>query len=323
MKLMVKILALMSAAMLALASGQAIGQAYPSKPVRLVVAYPPGGGTDNLARMIAPKLSERLGQPVIIENKPGAAGQIGVSYVAKAQPDGYTLLVGTDSEMMWNVGLYDKLPYDPVKDFAPISRLSSNPLIFAVNPSVPAKSLQDLIAMAKAQPGKLFYSEGAPVFRVAGELFKQRAGVKIGHVPYKGTAPAVTAAVAGEVQMVSSSIGPLLGNLSAGKLRGLAITSAKRNPLTPEIPTMAEAGIPDFVVVPWTGLFAPAGTPSEIVERINKEVAVVLAQDDVKGRMAKLGVELGGMPAAEFAAMHRADVAKWPKIVRDLGISAQ
>jgi len=192
-----------------------------------------------------------------------------------------------------------------------------------VNPSVPVNTLKELIALAKSQPGKLFYSEGAPVFRVAAELFKHRVGADIGHVPYKGTGPAVTAAVAGEVPMVSSSIGPAVGNIKAGRLRALAVTGAKRSPLLPDVPTMAEAGVPDFIVVPWTGIFAPAGTPPAIVDRLNKEIGLILQQEDIRARMVKLSLEASPTSAAEFGAMHRADIAKWPKVARELGIRAQ
>ena len=307
---------------LVLVCSQAMAQTYPNKPIKLIVGYPPGGGTDNLARIIAPKLAESLGKPVIIENKAGANAIIAAEYAARAAPDGYTLFVASDSEMVLNIGLYKHLPYDPVKDFVPITKLSSNPLVFAVNPNVPAHSIKELIALGKAKPGTLFYSAGAPVFQIAGELFKKQMSVDIMHVPYKGAAASVAAGVSGQVAMVSTSIGPLLGQLRAGTLRGLAITSRERSPLLPDVPTMIESGAADFVIDPWTGFFAPAGTPPAIIEKLNGAMRAVLELKDVNERMAKLGVDLGGMPSAEFAALLKSDLEKWPKMVRELGIHA-
>jgi tripartite-type tricarboxylate transporter receptor subunit TctC len=310
-------------AVLTLAAGGSMAQSYPSKPVRLVVAYAPGGGTDNVARILSQKLAERIGQAFTVENKPGANGIIGAEYVSKAAPDGYTLLVGTDSEMVLNTGLYDRLPYDPVKDFSPITVTSSNPLVFVVHPTFQGKSMKELIAMAKAKPGGLFYSAGATVFQVATELLKKQQGVDIVYVAFKGTGPAITAALAGEVPMSTVSIGPVLSHLRAGKLRGLAITSPKRSPLLPEIPTMAEAGMGNFEVVPWTGLYAPAGTPAAIISKMHNEMVEVLKQDDVLKRYAALGLTPGGIPSAETAALLKSDVAKWSKLLKELGIRAQ
>ena len=308
---------------LGLAGRDVVAQSYPNRPIKVIVAYQPGGGSDNIARIVGQKLSERLGQAVVIENKPGANGIVGTEYAAKAAPDGYTLLLGSDSEFVWSVGLYDKLPYDPVKDFAPVSRLSSTALIFAVSPSSGVHSLRELIAQAKAKPGGMFYSAGAPVFRVAGELLKKQAGIDIGFVPYKGTGPAVTAAVAGEVAMVSSSIGPLLAQLKAGKLRALAITAPQRSPQTPDVPTMNEAGMPNFVLVPWQGLFAPAGTPTAIIERLSREIAAALNDPEVKARLTTLGVDAGYMSPTQFGDLIKSDLAKWPKLTRELGIKAE
>lgn len=321
MKTVLRILGAFAA--LALAAGGSIAQSYPSKPVRLVVAYSPGGGTDNVARILSQKLADRMGQAFTVENKPGANGIIGTEYTAKAAPDGYTLQVGTDSEMVLNVGLYESLPYDPLKDFVPVTVVSSNPLVFAVHPSFSGKSMQELISMAKAKPGSLFYSAGATVFQVATELLKKQQGVDIVYVPFKGTGPAITAAIAGEVQIATVSTGPVMSHLRAGKLRGLAVTSPKRSPLLPELPTMAEAGMGNFEVVPWTGLYAPAGTPAAIVEKLNVEVAAILKQEDVLKRYAALGLTPGGIPSAETAALLKSDVAKWTKLLKELGIRAQ
>ncbi|MBI2959237.1 MAG: tripartite tricarboxylate transporter substrate binding protein [Betaproteobacteria bacterium] len=323
MKTAFRVLSMFAAAALVLGAGGSMAQTYPNKPIRLVVAYAPGGGTDNVARILSQKLAERMGQPVTVENKPGANGIIGSEYTAKSAPDGYTLQVGTDSEMVLNVGLYERLPYDPLKDFVPVTVVSSNPLVFAVHPTFQAKSMKELIAMARTKPGGLFYSAGATVFQVATELLKKQQSVDIVYVAFKGTGPAITAALAGEVPIATVSIGPVLSHLRAGKLRGLAITSPKRSPLLPEIPTMAEAGMGNFEVVPWTGLYAPAGTPAAIVEKLNSEVAVVLKQEDVLKRYAALGLTPGGIPSAEAAALLKSDVAKWSKLLKELGIRAQ
>jgi tripartite-type tricarboxylate transporter receptor subunit TctC len=304
------------------ASCAASAQSYPVRPVKLVVGYQPGGGTDSLARIIAPKLGERLGQPVTVENRPGANATIGVAYAAKAEPDGYTLLVGASGEMVYAPGLYDRLAYDTAKDFVPVIQLSTNPLIFAAHPSLAATSIGELIALAKAKPGALFYGSGAAPFQAAGELFKKQAGVQLINVPYKGAAPSVTAAVAGEVPLlvVGLSALPLV---RSGKLRALAVTSPRRFALLPEVPTMAEAGLPGFEVVPWTGLFAPAGTPRPIIDKLNAEMTAVVGLEEVKERFRALGVSGEGLPLSEFNALIKSDLAKWPKLLREFNIRAQ
>jgi len=322
MKTACQVLELLLASALALASGGSCAQSYPSKPIRFVTGNAAGGGTDILARGIAPKLSERLGQPIIVENRPGADGIIASEFVAKSAPDGTILLVGTDGQMVLNRGLHAKLPYDPVKDFAPVIRFSATPLVIAVHPSVPATSVAELIALARARPGELFYASGAPVFHVATELFKKQAGVNIVHVRYKGASPAQTATVAGEVGVIMSSLGPMLAQLRAGKLRGLAVTSSTRYTVIPDIPTMAESGLADFDVVPWTGLFAPAGTPRAIIDKLNSEAAVVLNLEELKERFAATGVALSGSTPAELGALQQADLARWVKMLKDLNIGA-
>jgi len=308
--------------MLMLAFGEAAAQSYPDKPIKLMVAYAPGGGTDLTARIIAPKLSERLGQPVIVENKPGANGTIGVGFAAKADPDGYTLLVATSAEMVYALGLYDGLSYDTGKDFVPVFHLTNNPLIFAVNSSLPVRSIRELIKLAKAKSGQLFFSSGAAHFQAAGELFKQQAGVDMPNVSYKGAAPAVTAAVAGDVSMVVSGYS-VLPQLKSGKLRALAVTSPKRYALLPDIPTMVEAGLPGFDVTPWSGLFAPAGTPGAIISKLNTELIAIFKLDDVKARFAAQGAIGEPMPLGEFNAVLKADLAKWPSTLRKLNIVAK
>ena len=323
MKRSFSILGVVVALVFGFAAADSPAQNYPNKTIKLVVAYAPGGGTDNVARILSQKLAERLGEAVTVENKPGANGIIGAEYVAKSAPDGYTLLVGSDSEMVLNVGLYDRLPYDPVKDFAPITVLSSNPLVFAVHPTFSGTSMKELIAMAKAKPGKLFYSAGATVFQVATELLKKQQGVDIVYVPFKGVGPAITAILAGEVPIATVSIGPVLAHVRAGKLRALAITSPKRSALLPDVPTMAEAGMGNFEMVPWTGLFAPAGTPGAIVDKLHSEVVTVLKQGDVVTRYAALGLSAGGMPPTETAALLKSDVIEKSKLLKELKIHSQ
>lgn len=316
------VLGLFLALALAFVTNDSAAQSFPNKPIRFVTGNAPGGGTDTLSRVLGPKLAERLGQPVLVENRAGADGVIASEYVAKSAPDGYTLLVGTDGQMALNVGLYATLPYDPVADFAPVTRLSSTPLIVAVHPSVPARSIKELIALAKAKPGELFYASGAPAFRVITEMFKAQSGVNIVHVPYKGAAPAVAAVLAGDVAMVTVSIGPLLSQLRAGKVRGLAVTSSKRIALLPDVPTMAESGLPGFEADPWTGLFAPAGTPRAVVDRLSSEMNAVLKHDETKEAMGRRGVVLGGTTPEELAALLKSDLAKWPKALKELQIRA-
>jgi tripartite-type tricarboxylate transporter receptor subunit TctC len=310
---------------LAFACGASMAQNFPSRPIKFVVGYTPGGGTDILARMIGRKLAEQLGHALIVENRPGADAGIGVEYVAKAAPDGYTLLVGKSAEMVFNTGLHARLSYDPVKDFIPIIPLSANPMVFAVHPSFPATSMRELVALARSRPGELFYTSGTAHFYVAAELFKKQAGVKIVHVPYKGSGPAINAAVAGEVPLIVTSVASALGQLRAGKLRALAVTSLKRSPFLPDIPTLSESGL-DFEVgegVPsWTGLFAPAGTPGAIVDKLYGELSIVLKSDTLKERYVALGYGTSAMSPAEFGAAHKAEIVKWTQVIRDLNLRA-
>lgn len=322
MKPALRTVSLLLALAVAFAAHESAAQGFPTKPIRFVTGNAAGGGTDTLARVLSPKLSERLGQPVLVENKPGAEGILASEFVAKSPPDGYTLLVGTDGQMVLNVGLYATLPYDPVADFAPVTRLSSVPLMIAVNNSLPAQSIKELIALAKAKPGELFYASGAPVFRVATEMFKAQTGTNIVHVPYKGAAPAVAAVLAGDVSMATVSIGPLLAQLRAGKLRGLAVTSSARVSLVPDIPTMAESGLPGFEVDPWTGLFAPAATPRAVIEKLSSEMNAVLRLEETKDALARRGVIVGGTTPEGLAALLKSDLARWPKALRELKIRA-
>lgn len=307
-----------------LVSGESAAQGYPNKTIKFVVGYPPGGANDILARFVAQKLSENLALPVIVENRPGADGIIGTEFVAKSAPDGYTLLTGASGQMIFNAGLHAKLPYDPLKDFTPVTMLYSDPLVFAVHPSVPANTIGELIALAKAKPGAMFYASAAPPFYVTLENFKKLAGVNIVHVPYKGTAQAVLATVAGESSLVIMTAGSLLQHIRAGKLRPLAVTGDKRDPAVPNIPTMTEVGIP-MRGLSWSGLFAPAATPRPIIDKLYSELAVVLKSDALRERVAGVGYGTGvlGVPPAEFDAFYKAEYAYWMKVIKDLNLAAK
>lgn len=321
MKIACRAIGLFLAFAVAFASVESTAQSYPSRPIKLIVGYPPGGTNDVLPRIISPKLAERIGQPVVVENKPGADALIATEFVARAAPDGYTLLVGASGQMVYTPALVPRLPYDPLKDFVPITMIGSDPIVFAVHPSVNATTIKELIALAKAKPGQLFYSSGAPPFYVATETFKRIAGVDITHVPYKGSAASVTGAVAGEVQLHAGSVGPALSQIRAGKLRALAVTSDKRDPVLPDTPTVRESGL-DFEGGMWTGLYAPAGTPSAIIDKLYSELSVILKSDAIKNQFATLGYDTNqlGMSPEELGAYHRAQLAKWSKAIKDYDI---
>lgn len=296
--------------------------AFPTKPVRIIVGFTPGSATDVTARMFALKFSEAWGVPVVVENTPGAGGTAGATRAAKATPDGYTLNYGANGAMAIAPGLYSKLAYDPARDFMPVSLLLSMSSIVAVNVDLPAKSIQDLVALAKAQPGKLSYaSPGAGTPQHIGvELFKIVAGVNLTHVPYKGAV--FTDVIGGRIAMTLQNAAAILPTIRDGRLRGLAVTSLKRSPNLPEFPTIAESGYPGFEAVSWFGLFAPVGTPPAIVTKLNQEVLKVLSQQDMRTRFAQLGLDTVGSTPAELGATVKADVAKWGKVIKDAGISA-
>jgi tripartite-type tricarboxylate transporter receptor subunit TctC len=325
MKTACKVLGLFLVFALTLACGVSTAQSYPSRPIKLLVGSLPGGGTDITARMVTPKFSEQLGQPVVVENKAGAQGRIAAEYVAKAAPDGYTLFAGGSGQMVFNPGLFASLPYDPVKDFIPITLFDADRLVFAVHPSVPAHSLKELIALAKARPGQLFHGSSGSPFHVAVELFNRQEGINIVHVPYKGAAPAANAAVAGEVSLIVISIAPILGHLQSGKLRALAINGTERSKVLPDIPTALESGL-DYEGITWAGLFAPAGTPRVIIDKLYSAMSIVLKDDEVKARFISRGREPSGgvgMPPAEFDAFFKAELAKWTKAIKELNIRAE
>ena len=296
---------------------------YPNKPVRLVLPFPPGGGTDTLGRVVGAKLSDSLGQQVVIENRPGAGANIGAEVVAKSVPDGYTLLMGNIAHAI-NVTLYSKLGYDLQKDLAPVSLLASTPNIVVVHPSVPATSVKELIAVAKARPGQLdFASSGSgSSAHLAGELFSNLAGIKMTHVPYKGGGPAVIALLGGQVSVGFATTPSVINHVKSGKLRGLAVTGARRSPSSPELPTVSESGLPGFEVVGWYGLLVPSGTSREIVSRLHAESVKLLKLPDVKERLDATGFEPIGTTPDEFGAYIRSEVEKWAKVVKASGIRA-
>ena len=295
--------------------------AYPTKPVRLVVPFPPGGATDIIARAVAQKLGETLGQSIVVDNRPGAGGNVGTELVAKAAPDGYTLEMGTVGTHAINASLYAKMPYDNVKDFAPIILVAGVPNVLEVNPTLPINSVQELIAYAKANPGKLnFASSGnGTSIHLSGELFKVMTGVQMTHVPYKGSAPAIQDLLSGQVQLMFDNLPPSLPQIKAGRLRALAVTSATRAPALPDVPTVAESGLPGFEASSWFGLLAPAGTPPAIIAKINAEVATWLASPEGKEKLASIGANAAGGSPDDFARHIQAETAKWAKVVKESG----
>ncbi len=308
--------------------GQARAQAdlaasYPSKPIRLIIPFAPGGGNDILARVLAPKMSEALGQPIVPENKPGAQGIIGVELVMKAPPDGYTVLVGPSGPMTGNPAMYAKLSYDPVRDFVPVTMIGSIPLILVVSSSLPVKSVQELVSYAKAHPTSVNYSSVAALFQLTSELFNQKTGTQFQHIPYKSSGDAVNAVLSGEVTIMFSDPPPAAGHLKTGRLRGLAISTPHRHPSWPDIPTLGETGIPDMAFVTWFGLFLPANTPLQIARKLHDEVARALALPDVRERFAALGVDPSGMPGEELAKVLAADIARWKAVAKAANIKAE
>ena len=297
-------------------------QGYPTKPIRIVVGFPPGGGNDIIARMVGAKMQESWGQSVVIDNKPGANSIIAAELVAKSAPDGYTLLVNATGGMSVNPVLYAKLPYDPLRDFVPISMVGSFPLVLAVNPSVPANSVQELVAYAKANPGKLNYSAGSTAFQVATEMFKQMTGVDVRHIPYKGSAASITAVIAGDVQMTIVDTPPLVPQLKGGKVRAIAVTSAKRSAAMPDLPAIAES-VPGYEMVLWRGVFAPAGTAREVAEKLNAEVVRIVGLPDIREKLGGLGVEPIGNTSEQMADWIRREIARYGPGVKAAGIKAE
>ena len=313
--------ALLVAGALLAGSLPASAQPYPNRPLRIVVPFPPGGGTDIGTRIVAQKLQEAWGQAVIVENKPGAAGIVGTELTAKSAPDGYTFMMGNIGTHAINVSLYKKLAYDPVRDFAPVSMVADLPLLLLVHPSVPANSVKELIALAKSQPGKLnFSSSGAGgSMHVAAELFKSMAGVDMVHIPYKGGAPAVADLLSGQVALSFSTVLETIQHVKAGKVRALAVTNDHRSIALPDLPTIAEAGLPGYQSISWLALFAPAGTPKEIVNKVSAESVRILKLPDVKERLLAQGAEPIGSTPEQLATILSADIAKYAKVIRESG----
>lgn len=301
----------------------AAAQSYPVKPIRLIVPYPPAGATDILGRIIGQKLGESLGQQVVIENRPGASGIIGADLAAKAAPDGYSLLVGQAANLAINISLMGKLPYDPVKDFSPVTLVASTPNLLVVHPSLPVRSVQDLIALAKAKPGAINYASagsGSPG-HLAAELLKKTAKIDMVHIPYKGAAPALTDVVAGQASLYFTSPISAQPFVKSGRLRMVAVTSAKRSPSLPDVPAVAEAGFPEFDLTSWWGILAPAGVARDIIERLHGETIRILNLTDVKQRYASLGADAVTNTPEQFAAYIKSEIAKWAKVVKESGAS--
>jgi hypothetical protein len=316
-------LAALAVGVLAVGPAAAQGNSYPSKLIKIVVPTSPAGGNDAMARIVAVKLSERLKQSVIVENKPGANGAIGTELVARSAPDGHTLLFGYIATHGINPAL-SKLPYDPVKDFAPITQIAAAQGVLVVTPSVEARSVKELVALAKAKPGKLSYASAgngtAP--HISAELFKKMTGIDLLHIPYKGSAPAVTDTIGGQTEVMFPSLVAASGHIKAGKLRGLAVTGKKRSPLFPELPTVAESGVAGFEIVQWYGFFAPAKTPKEVIGFLNREIVAVLKDRDTAKRFADQGAEIVTGSPEEFGKLVQSELAKWGKFIKEAKITA-
>ena len=309
----------------AIFAGSSLAQTvYPAKAIRYVVPFPAGGPLDIVARAIGQELNKSWGQPVVIDNRPGAGGNIGADLVAKAPADGYTILMGAVSTHAINVTLYNNLPYDPIRDFAPVTLITSVPNVLVVHPSVPANNVKELIALAKSRPGQLNFASGSTgsAGHLAGELFNSMAGVRMTHIPYKGAAPAVVDLMAGHVSLMFDNMSSALPNIKATRVRALAVTTLKRSPLLPQLPTISDAGLRGFDIATWFGIFAPAGAPPDIVARLNGEIVRILHTPEMKERLALLGAEPIGNKPDEFAAFIKAEIPKYAKVIRASGARA-
>jgi tripartite-type tricarboxylate transporter receptor subunit TctC len=299
----------------------AAARSYPDKPIRMVVPFAPGGATDIFARLVAQKLSESLGQQVVVENKPGAGGNLGADAVAEAAPDGHTIVMGTVGTHAINGSLYASMPYDAQKDFEPVALVAAVPNVMVVNPKVPAATVQEFVDYARSRPGQvnMASSGNGTSIHMSGELFKQQTGVDMTHVPYKGSGPALTDLLGGQVQVMFDNLPPSMPHIRSGSLRALAVTSPKRSPALPDVPTVAEAGVPGYEATSWFGVFAPAGTPRPIVDRLNAEINEALASPDAKARFDEMGAEARATTPAEFRDFTRAEAAKWAQVVKASG----
>lgn len=318
---MKRILLLLSFCLFAAQVPPGSAQGYPSRAVRVVAPFPPGGGTDLFARAVAQKLTSSLGQTFVVDNRAGAGGMIGADLIAKAPPDGYSLLITSSSTHSINPHLTRKMPYDALRDFVPVINIASAPNVLVLHPSVPVRTVSDLIKLAKSRPGALNYASNGTgtLSHLTGEMFKLQAGISLVHIPYKGGPPAVIDLVAGQVSALFAAAPTVLPQVRAGKLRAIAVTGARRSASTPDLPTVAET-LPGFDSVQWWAMFAPAGTAADIVERLNGEVARIVTDSEVKARFAAEGAEPVGGSAREFAAFVKADYDKWGKVVKAIGI---
>jgi tripartite-type tricarboxylate transporter receptor subunit TctC len=321
---MPKTFKLLAGAALALATAAAFAQTYPTRSIRLISPFAPGGGTDITSRAIAPKLTSAFGQQVIVDNRGGAGGMVGVEIAAKAPPDGYTIVIGTIGNIAVNPSLYTKMPYDPQKDLVPIGQVANALNVLVVHPSLPAKTVKEFIAIAKQRPGALNFGSSGPgaTDHLAGEVFNVMAGVKMVHIPYKGGAPAMLDLVAGQVEIVFSTMATAIGAIQGNRIRAIAMTGNQRYERMPQIPTIAEGGLKGFEVNNWYGFFAPAGTPKEIVTRLHTETAKALAMADTKTRLLDAGIIGTSSTPEQFNAYIQAETKKWAKVVKDAGIKA-
>jgi tripartite-type tricarboxylate transporter receptor subunit TctC len=306
-------------------SGAAAAQGWPEKPVRFIVGFTPGGPSDIIARALGQKLADLWGQQVVIENRPGAGGNIAAEIAAKSAPDGTTWLLGNNSILATNQSLYRKLGYDPVKDFAPVALVALQPNILVVNPGVPANSVKELIALARAKPGQLNYasSGSGAAAHLAGELFKAMTGVDMVHIPYKGAQPALTDVISGQAQLMFATSASVIPYIKAGRLRALAVTTARRSATVPELPTLSEAGVPGFEALTWHGVVVPSATPAPIIERLNRDIVKVLRLPDLRERLESLGAELATGTPRDFADYIAREIPKWEKVVKDSGARAE
>ena len=302
-----------------------VAQTYPTKPIRLIVAFPPGGSTDIIARIVGQKLGERLGQQVVIDNRGGAGGTIGTEIAARASPDGYTLTMGTTSTHVIAAGAYAKLGYDPIKDFEPLTLVASTPYLLVVNPAVKANTLKEFIALAKAQPGRLNYASAGTgtTTQLAMEMLKSAAGIDVVHVPYNGNGPANTATIGGQVQALFGSMPAVLPQARAGRLRPLAVGTARRSPALPEVPTVAESGYPRFEAALWLGFFAPRGTPAPVLKRLHAELTAVAQSPEMKEQFERNGAEPATNTPAGFTRLIGAEIEKYTKVIRAAGIKLE
>lgn len=312
-------------ALAACLAGPLGAQSYPTKPIRVINPYTPGGGVDAILRPLTQKMAESLKQNILVEYRPGANGMIGVAAAAKSPPDGYTLLAGTTSALTMNVSVYEKVPYDPITDFAPISIFGQSAFVLAVHPSVPAVNVKQFIAFAKARPGQLTYASFGvgSISHFGAELFSMMTGVKLLHVPYKGSVPAIADLMAGHVMLIFDSMQSTMPQIRAKRLRPLGLAAARRSSAAPEMPTIAEAGVPGFELISWYALLAPANTPRDIVTRLHGEVVKALTTPEVRERFLSFGTEPVGNTPEAFAAQIKSDVARWEKVARTANIRAQ